>query len=131
MPIEVDKSGSRVIVFAAGTEVSSTKSNPSFSAAACFPFRGSGIWGTPRKIQAVAFVDSGATGRLRIQDVTNGLTICTSAVISNTIAAVVDLGAIANVPVDEAVWELQMIRDTGTGNSSIYCCSLMLVPGDD
>lgn len=130
MPINLDTLGSRQIIFAAGAEVSSKGNNAAFATAACFIYRGSALWGNLKQIKGTSKVDAGATGRLRIQDVTNGLTIATSAVLSNTVNSVTDFGAIANVPVDEAVWELQMIRDTGTGGASIHCSSLMLVPGD-
>jgi hypothetical protein len=128
MPITVDNPGTRAFCFAAGTEIATKGSNATFATAASFIFRGSSVWGSPSAIKAIARVDSGATGRIRIQDVTNGLTIATSATISNTADAIVDLGTIANVPVDQAVWEIQMIRDTGTGGSSIRCGSISLLP---
>lgn len=71
-----------------------------------FLFRGSNLWSTPQALKIVAKVASG-TGAVRVQDVTNSLTIAEDAAIVATTDTILDLGTIANVPTGEAVWELQ------------------------
>jgi len=74
-----------------------------------FSFRGTANTGTPTAIKAVCYISqSSYTGRIRIQDITNGVTVCESATFNNTIAAIINLGTISNLSTGESIWEVQI-----------------------
>jgi len=84
-------------------------------------FRGSNVMGTPSAIKVLAWVDSGCTCAIRVQDITNNKTICSNESITGTSEAIGSLGAISNVPTGEALWEVQIYRKVGSGGSKVYC----------
>lgn len=119
--------GDRIVSFGSMNGVGLQSDNATFTVKARIPWRGSNLWGTLIDIRVIRSTDT-ATGRIRIQDVTNALTIATSVVIaSGTPPGIISLGALSNVSVGEAVWEIQMIRDTGTGSNFVRCSALVLV----
>jgi len=78
----------------------------SFIVKARFQFDGTDETPAPTTIECVAAMESGE-GQVRVFDLTNGNVIATSALFSNTVIQVVDLGAITNLPTAEAVFEMQ------------------------
>ena len=78
-----------------------------------FIFGGSTILGTPSKIKVVSS-RSGQTVDydIKLQDLTNALTIAEKIDITNLGPEIFDLGTLNNIPAAEAMWEFQ-IRATG------------------
>ena len=73
-----------------------------------FIFGGTTRYGSsPTKIYLLAWCDSGMTFDLKVQDVTNAQTIGEVTGLSNTAAAIVDLGTLSNLPAGQAIFELQ------------------------
>lgn len=91
---------------------------------ACFIWKGTTFYGTsPVRIEVAAVRISGsATYDLRVQDITNGLTICSLLLLSNGTLVIHDLGTLSNVPAGQAIFELQAQRATGSAN--IEVCAL-------
>lgn len=88
-----------------------------------FSFRGTANSGTPTSIKAVSYIsNTSATGLIRIQDVTNGLTICSTATFNNNTAAIINLANIANLSANEAIWEVQIKSSTTT--NTVYINSV-------
>jgi hypothetical protein len=81
-----------------------------YSTVSRFIFRGSTIHGTPTNAKAIAWISSSSqTGRVRLYDITNSLTIATSGTFNNTTGAIIDLGTISNVPTGDAIFEVQIL----------------------
>ncbi len=55
----------------------------------------------------------------RLQDVTNSLTICEITGLSNTTNAIIDFGAISNLPTDDAMFEIQSLSQGGAGTATL------------
>lgn len=86
-------------------------------------YRGSNNIGIINKIKALAWVKDGAKpGDIKIYDVTNGNTIVEFTGIANELPAIIDLGTLSNMPVDEAVFEVHLRNIPG----EIYFASLLL-----
>lgn len=68
-------------------------------------------------IRAICRVEDG-NGRIRIQDITNNQTIATSGSISNTSTDMIVVSQIDpnNLPTNGAIWQIQLIKDSGSGN---------------
>jgi hypothetical protein len=96
----------------------------SYVTVGCFVFRGSSVMGTPSSIHAIAGVQVASGYSARVYDVTNSQTICEKVQGSESFPSVVDLGSISNVPTGAAVWEFQLKRDGGTGNSDVEAASI-------
>ena len=88
-----------------------------------FAFRGTTILGTPTNIKAVVVMSGANPGDIKIFDVTNSLQIVEKTGISNTTVAIIDLGALSNLPTGEAMFELQL-RVPAVGAVSITVDSL-------
>ena len=97
-----------------------------FTVKARLYFAGTNAWGALSNITIITSADT-ATGRVRIFDLTNALIIGTSVTIPSGSAPTIRTITPANVPTGQAIWEVQMIRDTGTGGNAIRCSSLSLV----
>jgi hypothetical protein len=97
-------------------------SSPTYVTLQRFIFGGSANWSTPQVLKVISKVAS-ATGAVRVQDVTNALTIAENAAITATSDSIIDLGTISNVPTAEAVWEVQAKH---VGSVAIDCYSLLL-----
>jgi len=83
-----------------------------------FIFTGSSYELVPSLIRCVAYVVDG-TARVRVYDLSNSQTIVTSDTISNTTPQVIVFPALANVPVQGAMWEIQIIKDTESGDAIV------------
>jgi len=71
----------------------------------------------PAKIFANIFCQNGgASGSIRIRDITNGLDICTVTGITTTVQdGFTDLGTLSNFSTSTATWAVQIGLDSGTG----------------
>jgi len=106
-------------------ELNAVKSSDgSFTVQARFGFDGTTALGTPSAIKALVSSDT-CTGRWRVFDTTNSLVIATSATIASGQAPVIiDMGTLSNLPAAAAIWEIQGIRDTGSGGNEIHLDSM-------
>ena len=78
-------------------------------------FAGSARMGIPAAIGAIAWRESGANHvDLRVYDLDNSLVVCELTGLTTGTIGRVDLGALANVPEDPAIWEFQMEVGVGT-----------------
>ena len=103
----------------------STTSN-TYVKAQGFIFAGSNSVGPPTSIKALSKVSNASlTGDVRIQDVTNSLTICEVTGIADTTYTIKDLGTISNVPAAESIWEIQL-RHPGGGGDTVSCDSVCI-----
>jgi len=93
---------------------------------AAFEFKGELEVGNPSRI---TFVGNGSDGSpahsVRIYDITNAVVIAEVTGSVNAIRAIVDMGAIANVPSLDAIWEIQAKRD-GSGSVALELSSLTI-----
>jgi hypothetical protein len=81
-----------------------------------FVWAGSDMIGVPTKIQALAgCLDAAMTMSARMYDRTNAATIAEVTGFNDLYPTIKDLGTISNVTTTQAVWELQIRRDSGTG----------------
>lgn len=88
-----------------------------------FNFRGTNNTGSPSSIRAVGYVNNASNNaQIRIQDITNSKTICQSATFKNTTSAIIDLGAISNLPENEAIFDIQI--KTSSSSYSTYLHSV-------
>lgn len=93
-----------------------------------FIFRGSSVVPAPTSIKAVAFKDTGAnTMDVRIFDVTNALVIAELTGISDDMPAIQALGALANIPTGEAIWEVQARRVGNPGSTDCFVDSISIL----
>lgn len=92
------------------SELAATTKGTTFILAEAFPFnKGEGeIF----EIKATVFVETGAVGEIRLYDVTNAQIIA-STTFSNVPRTVVSLGLASNLPVGDAVFEVQIRRSGG------------------
>lgn len=90
-------------------------------------FPGSAFAGTPTKAQAITHGDLGVVGAIRIYDSTNGKVIAENPSIPVLAApSIIDLGPMQNLPITQAIFEIQIKRVVGTGTSKfkVYCRTL-------
>jgi len=81
-----------------------------------FIWPGSDKVGTPTMLEVVGAVSNvSASADIRIYDVDNGNTIAEVLGSSALYPTIVDLGTISNVTTDEALWQIQVRRATGSG----------------
>jgi hypothetical protein len=110
----------QVSIITAGTSnamYTSTTSTTYFSARR-FSFRGTNNSGIPTAIKSVAYISSNTkSGKIRIQDITNSVTICEAPDFNNISAAIINLGAISNLSTDEAIWEVQIKSSNATNTT--------------
>jgi len=87
-----------------------------------FIFPGTGVTGVPTKINALVRRNGAATSvNLRIYDVTNAQVIAELTGITNLNADIISgLGALANLPVGEAKFEVQGLRVGGPGGARVF-----------
>jgi hypothetical protein len=107
---------SMVVSFAAGADMELNTSTIGYVARAQFIYAGSTTVGPIIALKANIWKNSaiGATGQIKIVDITNGLDIATLTGVENLFdATVLDLGTITNVPTGPAVFEVQMGRSAG------------------
>ena len=65
-------------------------------------------------MKVISYLESGTSYDVRVYDSTNANVICTSLGNTNALFSLVDLGTLSNIPVNEAVFEIQ-IRVNGGG----------------
>lgn len=107
-------------------------SSTDWTTAAAFVYRGSSVTGDITTIKFAAAINDSSdpatkNSDLRIYDTTNSLVIGTVTYTGNSSVQVVNLGTISNIPIGEAVLEIQG-RKGSTGfpdNPRIYCCTIM------
>ncbi len=86
---------------------------------AAFIFPGTNVVGTPTKIKISHRQDGTNTGAVKIFDVTNGFTIVEKTGLSETSTTITNLGTLSNLPTTEAVFEMQVKIDTGSGKNRV------------
>ena len=91
--------------------VKDTSNSTSYVVSAEFIFRGTNVLGIPAAIKAIT--DSVTSGDIKIYDVTNAETICEKISVTAGSPTIVDLGVLSNLPVEEALFEIQ-IRKVGS-----------------
>ena len=95
-------------------------SSASWQTVGVFGFLGSDDLGIPTKIKVIGgVVDPGAVAGMRVYDYTNAQMIASDITITATNPALCDLGALANVPTDPAIWVVQVKRVSGTGGDQV------------
>lgn len=112
----------QVNTIAGGSNTSAQCSSKSttYTAMRRFSFRGTTNTGAPTTIKAVCYIsESSYTGRIRIQDVTNSLTICESAPFNNTINQIINLGTISDLSSDESIWEVQIKSSSSSSTTNM------------
>ena len=82
-------------------------------------FPGTDIVGVPINLFVLASVLSG-TGKIKIYDKTNGVTVCELTGIANTTFQIKNLGTISSLPETKAVFELQMETTATVACSLLY-----------
>lgn len=112
-----DKMSGQIIT---ATSAETTSRSASYTTVVKFIYPGTIRAGDPHAIFAIAKCDSGVTTQVRIQDITNVLTIA-SATTTSTTDVVLDLGTISNASVNSAIWEVQFRRSAGSGSAKAYC----------
>jgi hypothetical protein len=85
------------------------------------------VVGTPTAINAVANQVSATSATVQISDVTNSTVIATSAAFTNTTQTIINLGAISNIPVNEAIWEVQGLATGGGGGRRCQVGSIEII----
>lgn len=100
-----------------------TTTNNTFTVTQNVFFAGSNYEGDLSLIRAVCKVGDG-TGKILIFDVTNNSQIAVSNEISNTSYDTIVFPSFSNVPTQGAIWQIQLIKDTGV--EPIYCDCLIL-----
>ena len=86
-------------------------------------YRGTTLDNAITKVYVIGYtVNTSTYYRFRLQDITNNLTICTSVQANTgtlTVAQVVDLGTVSNLPVNAATMQIQMLATDATGNVGV------------
>jgi len=83
------------------------------------PFGGTDNSGTPSGSEIIVNNSSGSGSTdVRIVDLTNSVVIAEKTGITVTVATLVNLGVLSNLPAAKAVWEIQ-VKQTVSGNSEI------------
>jgi len=90
---------------------------PSYAIVSEVIFGGTDALGTPSKFEALLEMTGATTIDCRVYDVTNAAVICEKLGNSVATATIVDLGALSNLSTGQAVWEIQLKRNGGTGSS--------------
>ncbi len=84
-----------------------------------FMFPGTYRMGNPKNIKVMMYISSSTLGDLRIWDETNGNTIAELTDVSAMTKTIKDLGELDNLPIDEAIWELQMRLPLKVGKETL------------
>lgn len=89
-------------------------------------FPGTTAYGTPTAAKIIGFVDPSTTGQVRLYDVTNKQIIAESATFVNETKAILDFGTLSNLPAGEAIFEIQVVRVSGSGSNGVYTRSFRI-----
>lgn len=87
-------------------------------------YRGSTEAGAITNIKALCHIGGGTSMDIRVQDITNTLTICSKTGITETSETIHDLGTISNVPTGAAIFEIQQ---QAIGSGAKARCSHMSI----
>lgn len=98
--------------------------NSTYTTVATFKFSAS--MGGINYIEIIARGDTTTTFALRVVDVTNVNVVATKTGLTNTEATVIDMGDISNVPVSDAVMEVQVSLTSGDAKKYAYCHSVIV-----
>lgn len=102
-----------------------SKASTSYTAMSRFSYRGSGLVGAPTNIKAVAYCSQSTSNySIRLQDVTNGVTIVEKNNLNNTSPEIIDLGLVSNIPNGESIFEVQV--KSGSASNAVNISSLSL-----
>lgn len=96
----------------------STK-NSTYTTVGAFIFGGTDNWGTPIEVLALCGVEDATSLDVRLFDLTNSTVIAESIGVTGAYPSIAVLGAISNLPTAQAVWEIQVKRNTGSGNQQV------------
>jgi hypothetical protein len=90
-------------------------------------YSGSNKLSEVRNVTAIVKCDAGTTADVRLQDITNVVTIASGSTTS-TSEIPFALAVTGSFPTGLAIWELQIARLAGTGNSKVYCygCTILM-----
>lgn len=88
-------------------------SSATYTVRSRFVFPGTNEVGVPSAIKAICWRDNSNQYDIKIHDVTNGNDICELTGQTNTSPELKNLGTLSNLPKNEAIFELQLRRDTG------------------
>lgn len=98
-----------------------------YEVAHTFPFQGSDNVGPMVSAKVVGGkIDSEPTYDIRLYDATNAKVIAEAAGGSSSYPEILDLGAIANVPTEAAVFEVQIRRASGPSGKRVAVASIYL-----
>lgn len=91
-----------------------------------FIFGGTGNWGAVNQILVLTAMSrtSGRTHSVRVYDVTNGNTIAEATGLVHGSATIADLGTVSNLPIGQAIWEVQARRTGATFKLDFYTISM-------
>ena len=113
------------VINASGSEASDKTGT--FTTFTKFVYPGSNHIGTLHRACTITREGSGVTTEVRLQDITNSLTIAS---VTTTEAATDHISeltiTVSNIPTEIAIFEVQFRRATGTGNNSAFTSGLTL-----
>ena len=109
-------------IFRYGFSFSTASHNSSgFLTISSFAFPGTSVTGvSPSKVRIIAYVQSGGDeGEFRLYDKTNSLQICLIT-FTATAETIYSTTSISNIPSGEAIFDFQIRKSVGTGNSKVF-----------
>jgi hypothetical protein len=93
-----------------------------------FIYPGINYTGHPTFIWCVTREDTGVTTEVRVQDITNALTVASVTTSENSLSHFTSLTVTeANIPNETAIWEVQFRRAAGGGNNNAFCSGVSIV----
>jgi hypothetical protein len=104
-----------------------TTTGGAYAVVGTLPYQGARrTGGPPVLLEAVIGVGSASALDARVYDVTNTTVIAEVLGVTDAYPAFVNMGAISNVPDKAAVWELQIRRASGGGQSNVHGACLLM-----
>lgn len=109
------------------TPYTSIALTPTYITAFRFVFGGTNVIGKPTMVKVVGNVSiEEPTAKIRLQDVTNSITIASVENITNTEVNIIDLGELSNLSSTECILELQIAGTSGTGTFQISALQIQI-----
>ena len=96
----------------------------SYESVSCFIFSGTTSFGSPTVADAIVELGGGTSMDIRVYDLTNGNTICELTGITDTPAAIKDLGTLSNMPAAKAIFEVQLKGDGPGRKARVFALSM-------
>lgn len=107
--------------------IDGSTNNTSYENLVSFIYWGTANGGSLTALKGIMYKNPNVTSySARIYDITNDLVIAEVTGLSNDTAAIIDFGAISNLPTGNAIFEIQMFR-TGGGAKYVYMDSISLI----